>query len=52
MKTYRWLTLIAAIVITACEAWLFTGASAAAAAQLDAAPTSVMLVTVASGDAP
>jgi len=28
MKTYRWLTLSAAIVITVLEAWLFTGASA------------------------
>ena len=32
MRTYRWLTLTAAILITALEAWVFTGASATAAA--------------------
>jgi hypothetical protein len=30
MRTYQWLTLGAAIVITALEAWLFTGTSALA----------------------
>ena len=33
MRTYRWLTLIAAIVMTVLEAWVFTGASATATAQ-------------------
>jgi hypothetical protein len=51
MRTYRWLTLGAAIVITVLEAWLFTGASAAAASQIDAA-TPVMTVTVGPGPAP
>ena len=31
MRTYRWLTLSAAIAITMLETWLFTGASAVAA---------------------
>jgi hypothetical protein len=31
MKTYRWLTLSAAVVITLHEAWLFAGASTSAA---------------------
>jgi hypothetical protein len=30
MKTHRWLTLGAAIVITVLETWLFTAASASA----------------------
>jgi hypothetical protein len=51
MKAYRWFTLAAAIAITALEAWLFSGASAAAAPPIDA-PTSVAMVTAASGDAP
>lgn len=51
MRTYRWFTLVAAITITALEAWLFTGASAAAASPVDA-PMSIMMVTVASGDTP
>jgi hypothetical protein len=50
MKTYRWLTLSAAIVITVLEAWLFTGASASAA-QTDA-PTTVVMVTPVAGDTP
>ena len=50
MKTYRWLTLSAAIVITVLEAWLFTGASASAS-QIDA-PTTVVTATAASGDTP
>ena len=49
MKTYRWLTLGAALVITALEAWLFTGASAAAASQIGA-PTPAVMVTAASGN--
>ena len=48
MKTYRWLTLSAAIVITALEAWLFTGASAS---EVDP-PTTVVMVTAVAGDAP
>jgi hypothetical protein len=51
MRTYRWLTLVAAIAITALEAWLFTGASAAAASPINA-PTPVVWVTAASGDTP
>jgi hypothetical protein len=51
MKTYRWLTLGAALVITALEVWVFTGASSAAASQVDA-PTPVMMGTADSGDAP
>jgi hypothetical protein len=51
MKTYRWLTLGAALVITALEVWVFTGASAAAASQVDA-PTPVMMGTADSGNAP
>jgi hypothetical protein len=31
MKTYRWLTLSAAVIITLLEAWLFAGASTSAA---------------------
>jgi hypothetical protein len=50
MKTYRWLTLGAALVITALEVWVFAGASAAAASQVDA-PAPVMMVTADSGDA-
>lgn len=41
MRTYRWLTLGAAIVITALEVWGFTGASATAS-QIDAPATVVM----------
>jgi hypothetical protein len=51
MRTYRWITLVAAITITALEAWLFTGASAAAASQIDA-PTPMVWVTAVSGDTP
>ena len=52
MRTYRWLTLVAAIVITAFEAWLFTGSSAAAASQINA-PTPVgMVITLPSGERP
>jgi hypothetical protein len=51
MRTYRWLTLGAAIVITVLEGWLFTGASAAAGSQTDA-PMPVVMVMSASGDAP
>jgi hypothetical protein len=51
MKTYRWLTLGAALVITALEVWVFNGASAAATSQVDA-PTPVMMGTADSGDAP
>lgn len=51
MRTYRWITLIAAIGITVLEAWLFTGASAAAASQADA-PAPLVMVTVASGEMP
>ena len=50
MKTYRWLTLSAAIVITMLEAWVFTGASASAS-QTDTSATVVMITPV-SGDAP
>jgi hypothetical protein len=51
MKTYRWITLVAAIAITALEAWLFTGASAATASEIDA-PTPVLWVTAASAGTP
>jgi hypothetical protein len=51
MKTYRWLTLGAALVITALEVWVFTGASAAAASQVRA-PTPVMMGTADCGDVP
>ena len=51
MKTYRWLTLAAALVITALETWLFNGANAAVAAPMDA-PTSVVTGTATSGDTP
>jgi hypothetical protein len=51
MKTYRWLALSAALVITALEVWLFTGANAAVAAQVDA-PTPVVTGTATSGDTP
>lgn len=50
MKTHRWITLSAAIVITVLEAWLFTGTSANAA-QADT-PTTVVMVTPVPGDAP
>ena len=49
MRTYRWLTLSAAIAITMLEGWLFTGASAVAVSQADA-PTPVVMVTATSGD--
>jgi hypothetical protein len=49
MKTYRWLTLSAAILVTALEAWLFTGASARAS-QIDAPTTMVMVAP--GGDSP
>jgi hypothetical protein len=49
MRTYRWLTLSAAIVITVFEAWLFTGASAVASHDT---PITMVMVTVASGDKP
>ena len=51
MRTYRWMTLVAAIAITVLEAWLFTGASAASASPIDA-PTAVVWVTAASGGTP
>ena len=51
MKTYRCLTLSAAIVITVLEAWLFAGASAAPASQTRAQTVAVM-VTETSGGAP
>ena len=51
MRTYRWLTLSAAIVITVFEAWLFTGASAVAAVPTGA-PVPVVMVTAASADVP
>ena len=47
MKTYRWFTLSAAIVITVLEAWLFTGASASAS-QADS-PTTLVMVMPAAG---
>jgi hypothetical protein len=50
MRTYRWLTLGAAIAITVLEAWLFTGASAAAS-QTDT-PITMVTVTAASVDEP
>ena len=50
MKTSRWLTLSAAIVITVLEAWLFAGASAVASQ--NAVPSPVMKVTVITPDAP
>ena len=50
MKTYRWFTLSAAIVITMLEAWVFTGASASAS-QIDS-PARVVMITPVSGDAP
>ena len=50
MKTYRWFTLGAAIVITVLEAWVFTGASASAP-QSDPAAT-VVMVTPVSGETP
>ena len=50
MKTYRWLTLSAAIIITVLEAWVFTGASASAS-QIDTPPTVVMVTPIA-GDTP
>ena len=50
MKTHRWLTLGAAILITVLEAWVFTGASASAS-QIDPAAT-VVMVTPVSGEAP
>lgn len=50
MKTYRWLTLAAAIAITVLEAWVFTGASASAS-QIDT-PATVVMVTPVSGDSP
>ena len=51
MRTYKWITLVAAIAITVLEGWLFTGASTATASAADA-PTPVVTVTLASGDAP
>jgi hypothetical protein len=51
MKTYKWLTLGAALVITALETWLFTGANAAIAAQVDA-PTPAVTGTTTSEDTP
>lgn len=50
MKTYRWLTLSAAIVITVLEAWVFTSASASTS-QIDA-PTTVVMAAADSGDTP
>jgi hypothetical protein len=50
MKTYRWFTLSAAILVTVLEVWLFTGASASAS-QIDA-PTTVAMVAPACGDTP
>jgi hypothetical protein len=51
MKTYRWLTLGAALVITALETWLFNGANAAVSVPMDA-PTTVVTGTATSGDMP
>ena len=51
MKTYRWLTLGAALIITAFEAWLFNGANAAVATPMDA-PTAVVAGTATSRDTP
>ena len=50
MKTHRWLTLSAAIVLTVLEVWVFTGASASAP-QIDTAAT-VVMVTPVPGDTP
>jgi len=50
MRTYRWLTLSAAIVITVLEVWLLTGTSATAS-QIDS-PMTVVMVTAASGNRP
>jgi len=50
MKTHRWFTLAAAIVITALETWLFNGASASAP-QIDVR-AAVLMVTPDSGDTP
>ena len=51
MRTYRWLTLSAAIAITVVEAWLFSGASAATASQQEA-PTPMVMVTAAAEETP
>jgi hypothetical protein len=48
MKTSRWLTLAAAIMITVLEAWIFTGASATAVQAADA--TADVTLTAGSGD--
>jgi hypothetical protein len=43
MRTYRWLTLAAAILITALEIWAFTGASASTSAAQPAPPTTALM---------
>jgi hypothetical protein len=48
MKTSRWLTLAAAIMITVLEAWIFTGASATSVQAADA--TADVTLTDGSGD--
>ena len=52
MRTYRWLTLSAAIVITLLEAWVFTGASATAAASTIDRSAPMVWVAGASEDVP
>jgi hypothetical protein len=52
MRTYRWLTLAAAILITALEIWAFTGASASANAAQPATPTTALMGAASSGDRP
>lgn len=50
MKTYRWLTLVAALLITVLEAWAFAGASANASPV--EFPAAIATNAPATGDAP
>ena len=43
MKTSHWLPLVAAIVITVLEVWIFTGESATAVQAADATTADVVL---------